>query len=533
MKKKIKNLAVALAFALAVGTTAPCATMAASSITAAPAKTTASKWSWNFGTNKETKVLESKQSFKFEVLYNGKPVNTNVYDVAFKTSNSNALYISQTGEAKANKAGKLTKTTSCTVTATITNKKTEKQKVLTANVIIVLNGAVGIKISNTNIAKKAISIGDTLDFNSYLLNKDGKKISNKKPALCRGWFTSNDKIATVDLINGIVTGKANGKATITVATFKNATDRKIGLSKAIATDNVTVTVSDTSSHGTICDAFDDSKWGVQSSVVKFDNPDSCTASVNISGIEYTLYYEMSSGFFHDSKLGFPVQSYEDNIVVDSVRFFCSAVVDEYVIEQIPNFNKNTRTVQVDLINSEGESKAALFIGVSRTDGQAIQFTQALLKAISSIQFTEELTFEKDNSFVLTGKKESYECEYSKDEQTVVYEVEANEGVFFDEGVLETGNFVFRTVNGITYRFGLSITEKENLNWLFDGEYEVVTIDDKSFYAYYYEGISRFYKITEDLYVDAYATIATMAIGINSNDFPALLEMLEVTKAQKK
>ncbi len=167
-----------------------------------------------------------------------------MYDVVYKTSNSKVVYITKEGKARANKAGKLKKTSSCTVTATITNKETKKKEVLTANVIVVLNGAVGVKISNAQIANEAMQVGDTLDLNSNLLNKKGNKISNKKPGLYLGWFTSDEAIASVKLSNGVVTARRAGEVTITVATFKNAADRKAGLSKAIATDSVTITVVD-------------------------------------------------------------------------------------------------------------------------------------------------------------------------------------------------------------------------------------------------------------------------------------------------
>ncbi len=247
MRKSIKSLVAALAFAITVGTITPCtATTAETKVVEAetPTKKAASKWSWNYGANKSNKALAPKQSFKFEAVYNGKPVDPSVYNVTYKTSNKNVVYITKSGVATADKFGKLKKNSVCKVTATVTNKQTKKKvKVLTANVYVVLSGAVGVELRTPyNVEKMSLQPGATWDFDSLLTDEDGTRMFDGDPSLYCGWFTSDATVATVDLISGVVTGVAAGQAEITVATFKSAADRKVGLSRAIAKSHIWVTV---------------------------------------------------------------------------------------------------------------------------------------------------------------------------------------------------------------------------------------------------------------------------------------------------
>lgn len=232
MKKFIRKLALVLAIVMAVGIVAPAGAQAATA-----------RWSWNFGANKATKEMSSNEYFKFQILDNGKPVDTTLYDVKFESSNENVLFIRQNGQARADKFGKLDKTESCTLTATITNKNRGSKKVMTANIKVLLQeDADKVVISNAHLADEALTVGGKLDFNSKMFDKNGNLVELEQTGNYRGWFSSDSSIATIDLGNGVVRGLKPGEVTITVATFKSKADRALGLSKAIKTASVTLTV---------------------------------------------------------------------------------------------------------------------------------------------------------------------------------------------------------------------------------------------------------------------------------------------------
>lgn len=232
MKKFIRKLALVLAIVMAVGLVAPAGAQAATA-----------RWSWNFGANNATKEMSSNEYFKFQILDNGKPVDTTLYDVKFESSNENVLFIRQNGQARADKFGKLDKTESATLTATITNKNKGTKKVMKANIkVLIQEDADKVVISNAHLADEPLKVGSKFDFNSKMFDKNGNLVELEETGNYRGWFSSDPSIASIDIGNGVLKGLKPGQVTVTVATFKSRADRAIGLSKAIKKTSVTVTV---------------------------------------------------------------------------------------------------------------------------------------------------------------------------------------------------------------------------------------------------------------------------------------------------
>ncbi len=121
--------------------------------------------------------------------------NTSEEDLSFASSNKNIVIASQTGRIMAKRPG------TATITATAPDGKIAVCK------ITVKRPAKSISL---NIKSAVIGVGEsTVDLNS--------RVSSGWSQM-RYYKSSNDKIATVNQ-NGIVTGKSNGKVTITCSTY--------------------------------------------------------------------------------------------------------------------------------------------------------------------------------------------------------------------------------------------------------------------------------------------------------------------------